>query len=424
MAPIDYRYDSVARSRVPGVYLEEVPAEIDVTLRTGVPLFVGFVEKESPESVEDIGHDTGFYALTHWEQFRERIGRPVMGGFLAYAVRGFFENGGAYCVVIPLRVPPGEPDSVTFLAALRALFTKDSSGLRGILENIEDTDLVCVPDVMIKHIRRSPEIVFELQNRILEYCKDTGNRFAILDAPLVRGGESLSQMGEDTESVIQHRKQLLAAEGALYFPWIRVAPIPENPQDFVPPCGHMAGIYARTDTEVGVHKAPANEIVEGALDLEVRLTDKEQVRLNDVGVNCLRSFPTRGIRVWGARTLSAFPNWRYVNVRRLFLTLVRWIERNMNELVFETNDPVLWQRVRDKLGAYCYELFVRGALKGSTPAEAFFVKCDAEINPLDVREAGQLICDVGLAPLTPAEFIVLRISKSTAGATVVTAMGA
>ena len=128
----------------------------------------------------------------------------------------------------------------------------------------------------------------------------------------------------------------------------------------------------------------------------MHLSEKNHSDLNEVGVNCLRSFPRRGIRVWGARTLSVFPNWRYVNVRRLFLTLVRWIDRNMNDLVFEPNNHALWERVRDRLGTYCYELFQRGALKGRTPAEAFFIKCDAETNPLEGREAGQVICEIGI----------------------------
>jgi uncharacterized protein len=157
--------------------------------------------------------------------------------------------------------------------------------------------------------------------------------------------------------------------------------------------------------------------VEGAIDLEVQLTDEDQSRLNEVGINCLRSFPGRGIRVWGARTLSRQPNWRYVNVRRLFLTLVRWIEHNTHDFVFEPNGPPVWDRVRDRLGSYCYGLFQRGALKGRGPADAFFVKCDAETNPLEVRAAGQLICDVGLAPIMPAEFVVVRITQSAAGTT-------
>jgi hypothetical protein len=368
-------------------------------------------------------------ALTRWEQFRERVGQSVPGGFLAYAVRGFFENGGECCIVIPLRVPHGEPDSVSLTGELEKLFTKDRSGWSRILEHTEDADLICVPDMMMEGVRENQEFVFKIQRHVLEYCSDMGDRFAILDiAPIGDSGRAAftKVRMEDIEHAIQHWQELSPSEGALYFPWIRVQPLPDEDRDvvLVPPCGHIAGIYARSDAAIGVHKAPANETVEGAMDLEVHLTDENQAELNDVGVNCLRSFPRRGIRVWGARTLSRLPNWKYVNVRRLFLTLVRWIERNMNDLVFEPNGPLVWERVTDRLGAYCYELFVRGALKGRDPDEAFFVKCDAETNPLEAREAGRLICEVGLAPLSPAEFIIVRITQVVTGVTVTIPVGA
>ena len=417
MAALNNRTASRAHDVAPGVYLEEIMPESPPVFRTGVPVFVGFVH----ENGQGESRDERYYALTHWEQFKQ-IGRSVRGGFLEYAVRGFFENGGKYCLVIPLRVPRGEPDFVWLMEALEKLFTKDISDWRGILEQTEDADLICVPDMMMEVIREDQDFVLRIQRHVLEYCRDMGDRFAILDiAPTVdteRGSFTKVRMG-DIEHAIQYWQELSPTEGALYFPWIRVQPLPDEDRDvvLVPPCGHIAGIYARSDAEIGVHKAPANEIVEGAMDLEVHLTDEDQSELNKVGVNCLRSFPRRGIRVWGARTLSGLPNWRYVNVRRLFLTLVRWIERNMQDLVFEPHGPPLWDRVRDRLGAYCYELFVRGALKGGQPNEAFFVKCDAETNPLEEREAGRLICEVGLAPLTPAEFIIVRITQVVTGVT-------
>jgi hypothetical protein len=179
-----------------------------------------------------------------------------------------------------------------------------------------------------------------------------GDRFAILDTlPIVDG-----TYGAETElslerALEEHWRELVPTDGALYFPWIRVAPPAGSAPRFVPPCGHVAGVYARTDAQIGVHKAPANAIVEGALDLEVQLADADQSGLNEVGINCIRSFPGRGIRVWGARTLSGLPHWRYVNVRRLFLTLIRWIEHHTHDLVFEPNGPPLWWRVRDRLGA-------------------------------------------------------------------------
>jgi phage tail sheath protein FI len=183
----------------------------------------------------------------------------------------------------------------------------------------------------------------------------------------------------------------------------------------VPPCGHVAGVYARSDARVGFHKAPANEIVAGVIDVQIDITHTAQGDLNRAGVNCLRSFPRRGIRVWGARTLSPHREWQYVNVRRVFLILRRWIEHNMNDLAFEPNNPSLWDRMLERLRGFCYELYVRGALKGTSPEEAFFLKCDAEVNPPQVREEGKVVCEIGLAPAAPAEFIVIRLTRVAGG---------
>jgi phage tail sheath protein FI len=171
----------------------------------------------------------------------------------------------------------------------------------------------------------------------------------------------------------------------------------------------VAGIFARSDTRVGVFKAPANEEIFGVLDLETSIDNSIQDQLNPEGVNCLRVFPGRGIRVWGARTLSRDPNWRYVSVRRLFLTLRRWIDLNMAWATFEPNALPLWVRIQRELTTYLTTLLRAGALQGTTPAQAFYVKCDAETNPPDLREAGQVVIEIGLAPLAPAEFIVVRI---------------
>jgi len=404
---------SAVYGHTPGVYINELAPSPGAVIPTGVPLFIGFAQiRAQPVGYGNDG--ARLLRLTSWEQFERDIGPTVPGSFLGYAVRGFFENGGEYCVVVPVKVNEDQRSHGALAQALKDVFQKDEKDLRGVLDDIGDTDLVCVPDIMIDDIRRSQEIVFELQQEVLEYCKDTGERFAILD--VLPGATAAVE--KNTEKTILHWQELTSTDGALYFPWVRVKSLNGSGERWVPPCGHIAGVYARSDARVGFHKAPANEIVEGVLDLQTEVTHGIQSELNEVGVNCLRSFPRRGIRVWGARTLSGHRNWRYVNVRRIFLTLVRWIEHNMQDLVFEPNEPSLWDRVRDRVGGYCYELFERGALKGRDSAEAFFVKCDAETNPLDVREAGQLICDVGLAPLTPAEFILIRITQSAAGSTV------
>jgi phage tail sheath protein FI len=220
--------------------------------------------------------------------------------------------------------------------------------------------------------------------------------------------------------VLDQALGLNSASGALYFPWLdigfRTTALREQPI-YVPPCGHIAGIYARSDAQVGVHKAPANLVVEGALDLQINLTDSQQAQLNDRQVNCLRSFSGRGIRVWGARTLSQEPTWTYVNVRRLFLAAARWIHRSLADVAFEPNDPLLWARIERELNGYFNTLFQRGALRGATPEEAFYARCDATTNPLDARDQGQVVTEIGLAPSLPNEFVVVQIIHGASGVT-------
>jgi hypothetical protein len=420
MAEISTYSGSEVYRRAPGVHINEVEPSPAAELVTGIPLFIGFAQIR-PQAVEQYGNNGPQpLRLASWQQFEQTISRVARGSFLAYAVRGFFENGGERCVVVPLWVDESRRTPSALAQALKDLFRKDyleddQRGLRGVLDDIDDTDLVCVPDIMMEDIRASEETVFDLQRQVLEYCSDMGERFAILD---VLPGDS-ADIEKSMEKSVRHWQELVPSEGALYFPWVGVKSLNDPGKEWVPPCGHVAGIYARTDARVGFHKAPANEIVEGVLDLQSQVSQELNGQLNDIGVNCLRSFPRRGIRVWGARTLSGHRQWRYVNIRRIFLSLVRWINHNMNDLIFEPNDPPLWDRVRSRLRSYCYELLERGALKGRDPGEAFFVKCDEEINPLEVREAGQLICEVGLAPLSPAEFILIRITRSAEGTTVV-----
>ena len=172
--------------------------------------------------------------------------------------------------------------------------------------------------------------------------------------------------------------------GALYYPWLRVERREDSSQGFIPPSGHVAGVYARTDGRIGVHKAPANEVLEGVQALNVRLNQEALGQLNLSHVNCIRAFPGRGIRVWGARTISNQPAWVYVSVRRLFLTTARWIERTMAADAFEPNDAQLWARIGRQLNGYFTDLYERGALKGQTASEAFYVKCDAETNLSEV----------------------------------------
>lgn len=283
---------------------------------------------------------------------------------------------------------------------------------RGItaLEALDDVNLVCVPELWLlkeRNIFTAPQVV-EVQNMIIGHCMRMLYRFAVLDSP----------PNMDVDGVKDWRMNAGLVDpphghAALYYPWIKMDD-PLNPGRMirVPPCGHMAGIYSRSDTQRGVHKAPANEPVLGVIDLDYHVNRAEQEMLNPIGINCIRKFSGRGIRVWGARTLALTdPSWRYVNVRRIFNYVEDSIERATQWVVFEPNDPLLWGKVRRDVNAFLRTVWLSGALFGNTPDEAYYVKCDAELNPSETRDLGYLFIEIGLAPVKPAEFVVFRISQ-------------
>jgi hypothetical protein len=187
-------------------------------------------------------------------------------------------------------------------------------------------------------------------------------------------------------------------------------PVTNRPMN-IPPSGHMAGVWARNDNTRGVHKAPANEVVRGATGLAQQITKGEQDTLNPFGVNCIRAFPGMGIRIWGARTLSSNPSWRYINVRRLFNYVEKSIERGTQWVVFEPNDEPLWAQIRLNVGAFMQTLFRQGAFQGSSPKEAYFVKCSSETTTQTDIDNGIVNIVVGFAPLKPAEFVVIQIQQ-------------
>jgi len=289
----------------------------------------------------------------------------------------------------------------------------ERTGLGG-LEAIDEVTMVCAPDVLAAFEQGALDRdgVKAIQLAMIAHCERMGDRVAILDPlPGLNAQQALdwrmNEAGYDSKYA------------ALYYPWIQVAnqnPGATSTTMFMPPSGHMAGIWARSDGERGVHKAPANEVIRGVLGVAINLTHGEQGVLNPVGVNCIRAFAGRGIRVWGARTLSSDPAWRYLNVRRLFNFVEESIQAGTQWVVFEPNDYALWQRVKRDISAFLKRVWMSGALFGATPEEAFFVKCDAENNPPETRDVGQLIIDIGLAPVKPAEFVIFRISQFTPGA--------
>jgi len=281
----------------------------------------------------------------------------------------------------------------------------ERTGVEG-LESIDDITMVVVPDLMTVAPGQKLDLnmVKAVQTMIIAHCERLGDRVAILDAPPNMSPQAIKGWRMNTAGYD-------SSYAALYYPWIEVNDPVHNKPSLIPPSGHMAGVWARSDNTRGVHKAPANEVVRGATGLAYNVTKGEQDTLNPFGINCVRAFPGMGIRVWGARTLSSNGSWRYINVRRLFNYVEKSIERGTQWVVFEPNEPRLWGRVRRDVTAFLTMVWRDGALFGASPSEAFYVKCDAELNPSESRDLGRLIIEIGMAPVKPAEFVIFRISQ-------------
>lgn len=325
----------------------------------------------------------------------------------------FYESriNSASTLVDMTQVNGGRPENGTAILSASHDFTAESVGTDDFqgedtagertgfeaFKEIDEISIVCVPD---------ENAHTGLRDRIIEHCEnDMEDRVAVLqpDTGTRPSGVETEAEADDT------------SYAALYYPWLTVLDPDTNVEQLVPPGGHVAGIYARSDTEHGVHKAPANEVVRGIQSLELNLTKEDQASLNPKGVNCIRSFRGRGIRVWGARTLSSDPSWKYVNVRRLLLFIEESIDEGTQWVVFESNDERTWARVRQTIGNFLTSVWNNGALMGSTPEEAFYVKCDRSTMTQDDIDNGRLICEIGVAPVKPAEFVIFRISQWTGG---------
>lgn len=242
-----------------------------------------------------------------------------------------------------------------------------------------------------------------LTGAVVQHCELMKDRFAVIQAPQSAGpiGKLLPPLD--------------SKYAGYYYPWIKVMdPLTQKPK-LVPPGGHVVGVYARSDIERGVHKAPANEVLRGVTALQFPLSKAKQDVLNPRGVNCIRAFPGRGIRIWGARTVSSDPLWKYVNVRRLFLYVEESIEEGTQWVVFEPNNEKLWARVKQTITQFLTGVWKTGALMGTAPAEAFFVKCDRTTMTQDDIDNGRLICVIGIAPTKPAEFVIFRIAQWQGG---------
>jgi uncharacterized protein len=261
------------------------------------------------------------------------------------------------------------------------------------LEDITEISLVAAPGIWSQTV----------QSALIQHCEQLRYRFAVIDPP-----DGLSIQG-----VRDFRAPIDTKYAALYYPYIEVRDPAARRNVVVAPSLPLLGLYARVDVDRGVHKAPANEVIRGVTRIAQDVNQREQDMLNPGGINALRFFPGRGNRVWGARTLSSESAWKYVNVRRIFIFVEASIDRGTQWVVFEPNDEPLWARVRATITNFLTTVWRSGALQGTTPAEAFFVKCDRTTMTQDDIDNGRLICAIGIAPVKPAEFVIFRIQQKT-----------
>jgi phage tail sheath protein FI len=395
----------------PGVYVKEVPSGARPIQAVGTST-AGFVGV-APDASAWLHQPR---AINGWLHFLREFGgdepEQRASTHLAQAVHGFFLNGGSRCYVVNC----GSVEELT----------GERQGLDA-LETIDEIAIVAAPGFTSA----------AAYDALLTHCERMEDRVCIVDGPKsVDSINSLTKIatakltknreGENAEEPERRQEEGYRPRnsddgyGAVYFPWIyAVDPMDTKRTIAMPPSGHLAGIYARTDASRGVHKAPANEVIRGALDVSYRLTRYEQGELNPQGVNCIRFFPREGIRVWGARTLApASSEWRYINVRRLFNMIKESISQSTSWAVFEPNDEHLWQGLVRDISAFLTLLWRQGALLGGSPEEAFFVQCDRETNTDEVIEAGQVITRIGIAPVKPAEFVIFHIGQGAGGSTV------
>lgn len=310
-----------------------------------------------------------------------------------------------------LAPPPAVPTPERLARDVQGI-RDDRTGVQGLFE-IDEITMVACPDLMRAYQADLMDLdqVHGLMELMVSLCENSApnppNRMVVLDTPpeAVKPQQVVNWLSDF------NRRSMFAA---LYYPWIKV-PNPRNGGRpiLVPPCGHVMGVWSRTDETRGVYKAPANETPRGVIGLSYDCNFREQELLNPIGINCIRTFPNRGIKIWGARTLVEpdKTEWRYISVRRLISYIEKSIELGTQWVVFEPNDEDLWARVRRTVSNFLERLWRQGALFGSSPEQAFYVKCDGELNTPDTMILGRLYVEVGVCPVRPAEFVVFRISQ-------------
>jgi phage tail sheath protein FI len=369
----------------PGVYAEELSGPKPIEgVETVVAGFAGAAERGPVGSAQPVASIAEFERLyggpldASWGELRH----------LSFAVQGFFENGGQRLYVARAAAEgEGKPGPAELTAAL------------GALAQIDSIRILAAPGWSDAAVHAA----------LLEQCAELRERFAILDP--ARGSRVA---GGGAEDVLEQRRGLDSPFGALYYPWLRVADPAQDGDPggiLVPPSGHIAGIYARVDRARGVHEAPANEVVLGAVELETAVSDRDQEILNPVGINAIRDLRAtgRGLLVWGARTLSSDVEWKYVSVRRLAIFIEASLQGGLEWAVFEPDGEGLWGRMRALAEEFLLGVWRSGALQGDKPEEAFFVRIDRTTMTQGDIDQGRLVMVVGVATVKPAEFVVLRI---------------
>jgi len=384
----------------PGVYIEEVstgtkPIEAVSTTTAG---FLGVAPKADAFVDEP-------RACNNWSEFvRDFMPEGSKPTPLAYAAFGYFANGGRRLYVSNIGAGTVVGDA------------RKGTGINAF-ESYDEISMVAAPSYTGLAECRA----------LIDHAEKLRNRVAILDGPQrVDDAKELTEVaiaeageGEGKPKKSKSKRPPDSKYAACYYPWLVVSDPFGTGEVVVPPSGHMAGIYANNDYQRGVHKAPANYPVRTAIGLSQRVTREQQGVLNLAGINCIRFFPSSGIRVWGARTLERQDaEWRYINVRRTFIMIEGSIMNGTQWVVFEPNDQITRNSVARDCRAFLKLQWLAGALVGATPEQAFFVKCDAENNPPEIVDAGRLVVDIGIAPSKPAEFIVFRIGQWSGGAEV------
>ncbi|UVJ39184.1 phage tail sheath subtilisin-like domain-containing protein [Arthrobacter sp. CJ23] len=429
----------MANYQAPGVYVQEVPsgARSIGQVSTSIAGFVGVAP-------DPLAHRDEVRVLDNWTQFVDQyVGKATAGTPLSNAVFGFFANGGSRCYVvnigtggsltgtaakptgltlfeavddISMVAAPGYADAEAY-AALQAHvehpLRQDRMAIMDTVEKVDDVGALtraATSGLPGKPEPAKPEPAKPDADGSGTEEPDAGPRPTPSAHPASTSAAAVGAgVGEDAIGAPQSP----GGYTALYFPWIVMTDPVSGKKVTQPPSGHIAGVWARTDATRGVHKAPANEPIQGALDLVRRVSRGEQEVLNPAGVNCIRYFPGEGIRIWGARTKAPEASeYRYVNVRRLTNMIKESVADGTRWVVFEPNDHTLWKSIRRDIGAFLTNVWRDGALLGTTPQQAFFVKCDEETNPPEVRDAGQVVTLIGIAPVKPAEFVIFKLMQS------------